>query len=732
MAVKVEESAEAQGKPLSTVRVASKPLPWALWLLVTSCAYLAAARIGTGLHLPSNQIAIAWPASGVALAAFQLADLRRWWLLALGIGAANMAANWDVGTHLDAAALATVADLLEAMGGALVLRQFARGQPLDMTFVRHVLALCLVAVLVTPLCAIVGTAIPSGNGATPFLERWRQWTIVDGVGIIFVAPAILSVAQRFSARQWPTGRKLLEFVFLFGATIATTWVAISPDMSSPGSAWTSRYLVFPWLAVSALRTGPPGASLTAFGMSSAAIATAVTTTGVLTHDIAASSVLALQIFISVATLTTLGISALEARRLRAHRELLRANRLLESRSAELEIEVRRRTESEARVAGLKDDLAGMIDSMPLALIAIDPEDVIGQWNRPAEVVLGIPGESALGRPAREVLAEFWPAVERVRAKHHPTGAVVSERLYLERAGNRRTFAVTFYPLARGHGGVVMIGDVTEQERLQEVIMQTEKMISLGGLAAGMAHEINNPLGIVAQAAQNVQRRTSGDLPANRAAADAAGISLSGLQVYLEARGILQFIDDIRAAAARAAIIVSNMLEFSRRSPSAKVAVNLVDVLDRALTLAASDFDLRKQYDFRRVQIVREYSPTLPPVQGVVIELEQVFLNLIKNAAQAMAIGKQSEPRLTLTTSQEGKYAIVTVADNGPGMNDATRLRVFEPFFTTKEPGVGTGLGLSVSFSIITGNHKGTLSVRSTEGSGTVFTVGLPFAPEGPA
>jgi PAS domain S-box-containing protein len=704
---------------------------WAVWALVASCVYFAAARIGTALHLPSNHIAIAWPASGVGVAAFHLQERRRWWLLALGIGLANTVANWAVDAAFAETALATLADLLEAAGGALVLERFARKQ-IDMTGPRHVVGLCVVALSVTPLCAVLGTVLPSAPGGATFLERWRQWTIVDGVGIVFVTPAILGAAGWLRRRHHFKPLRAAERLGVAAGTVVTSWFAIASDIAAPGSAWTSRYLVFPWLALAALRAGPAGAALAVFLMSVASIAAAISSTGVMSQDAAVSTVLALQLFISIATLTTLGISTLDARRLRARRALVRANRKLESRTAELEREVKARTESEARVAGLKDDLSDVIDSMPLALIALDKDDVVGQWNRRAEEVVGIDPQQALGMPARKVLVDFWPAVELSRAKKHTPGQVASERLHLDRADGRRVFAVTFYPLARGYiqGGVIMIGDVTEQERLQDVIMQTEKMISLGGLAAGMAHEINNPLGIVAQAAQNVQRRTSADLPANKAAAEAAGVSLESLQRYFEARGIHQFIADIRAAAARAAVIVTNMLEFSRRSPSAKVAVNLTEVLDRALVLAGSDFDLRKQYDFRRIEIVRDYAPTLPPVHGMVIELEQVFLNLIKNAAQAMATPEVTAPRLALSTRAEEGYVVVTVEDNGPGMDEATRRRVFEPFFTTKQPGVGTGLGLSVSFAIITGNHKGTIAVRSAPGAGAMFTIRLPCAPEG--
>jgi len=680
-------------------------------------------------------VAIAWPASGVALAAFHLLEHRRWWLLALGVGLSNLFANWAVGVQLYGMLAATAADLLEAMCGALVLERFARKR-VDMTEPAHLVALFVIATSVTPICAVLGTIVPVTSGGASFVERWRQWFIVDGVGILLVAPAVLGVAGWAVRRPRPLPTHLLEQSAVLLVTVVTTWVAIAADINSPGSAYTSRYLVFPCLALSALRAGPAGAAVTALLMSITAIASAIASTRVLSHDVAANVVLSLQLFVSVATVTTLGISSLEAHRRRAHQALLQANRELESRGDALEREVRRSTESEERVAGLKDDLADVIDSMPLALIAVDQHDVIGQWNRRAEAVVGLPAERALGLPAPEVLAEFWPALELSRIKRKTGEWPDNERLQLERVRLERedglhSYNVTFYPLARGYiqGGVIMIGDVTDQVRLQEVILQTEKMISLGGLAAGMAHEINNPLGIVAQAAQNVQRRTSTELAANRVAAEAAGISLEGLQRYLEARGVHQFITDIRGAAARAAVIVTNMLEFSRRSPSAMVAVDLAEVLERAVVLAGSDFDLRKHYDFRRVRIVRNWAQSLPPVQGVVIELEQVFLNLIKNAAQAMSLAGHDDPRITLSISQEDKYAVVVVEDNGPGMDEATRRRVFEPFFTTKDPGVGTGLGLSVSFSIITGTHKGTISVHSSKGGGAAFTIRLPFASE---
>ena len=405
---------------------------WLAWTLVASVAYFATARVGTALHLPSTHIAIAWPASGLALAAFHLQERRRWWLLALGIGLANLLANWAVGAPFTQNAMATVADLLEAAGGALVLERLARRRA-DMTAPEQIVALCLIAVSVTPLCAAVATALPAPADTAPFIERWRQWTIVDGVGIVFVAPAILGAAGWLRGRRRFTARRAVELCFLLTATVVTSWVAVSADVAAPESTLTSRYLVFPWLAVAALRAGPAGAALTVFGMSAAAITAAISSTRVLSQDAAVSVVLSLQLFISVASLTTLGISTLEARRQRARRALLQANRELEARTIALEQEVQRHSESEARVAGLKDDLADMIDSMPLALIALDRDDVVAQLNRRANEVAGLDGAHALGMPAREAIAAFWPAIELSRGKKQFPGQIITERVHLELA-----------------------------------------------------------------------------------------------------------------------------------------------------------------------------------------------------------------------------------------------------------------------------------------------------------
>jgi signal transduction histidine kinase len=145
-----------------------------------------------------------------------------------------------------------------------------------------------------------------------------------------------------------------------------------------------------------------------------------------------------------------------------------------------------------------------------------------------------------------------------------------------------------------------------------------------------------------------------------------------------------------------------------------------------LELAATDYDLKKKYDFRSIEIIKDYQDT-PQVPMVSLEIEQVILNLLKNAAQAMiANPPDRRPSITFRLGCEGRYAVLEVEDNGPGMAEDIRRRVFEPFFTTKEPRVGTGLGLSVSYMIVAQNHKGLMEVQSAPGRGTVFKVKLPI------
>jgi signal transduction histidine kinase len=280
----------------------------------------------------------------------------------------------------------------------------------------------------------------------------------------------------------------------------------------------------------------------------------------------------------------------------------------------------------------------------------------------------------------------------------------------------------------------VVDDVTESKRLQELLIQTEKMTSVGGLAAGMAHELNNPLGIVLQSLENLERRLSPGLAANEPAAREAGIDLGAVGRYMDRRGIPEYLVATRQAAERAAAIIRTMLDFSRTAGAAPGPCELREIVDTALELAAKDYDLRRKFDFRTVRIVRELDPRTPPVSCTAREMVQVVLNIVKNAAEALTEvrGGGGDPTIVVSTRPDGGFARLEIRDNGPGMDEPTRRRVFEPYFSTKAPGEGTGLGLSVAYFIVTQRNGGTIAVESAPGRGSEFVVRLPVADARPS
>ena len=277
------------------------------------------------------------------------------------------------------------------------------------------------------------------------------------------------------------------------------------------------------------------------------------------------------------------------------------------------------------------------------------------------------------------------------------------------------------------GAVIRVDDVTQEVRLYEMMIQNEKMLSVGGLAAGMAHEINNPLAGILQNTSVLENRLFGDLPANQNAAKAVGTTLETIRQYLTLRNLPEMIGSIRDSGNRAATIVKNMLSFARKSEKVVSSHDLGSLLDQSIDLLKTDYDMKKHYDFKQIEIIRQYDKTAEPVACEASKIQQVFINILKNGAEAMAEMADSPkpPTFILRLQDDGAWMRVEIEDNGPGMDEKTRRRIFEPFFTTKPVGKGTGLGLSVSYFIVTDDHGGEMSVHAGGNGGTRFVIRLP-------
>jgi len=395
-------------------------------------------------------------------------------------------------------------------------------------------------------------------------------------------------------------------------------------------------------------------------------------------------------------------------------------------------DITERKRAEEETLRLRNYLKNIVNSMPSVLNGIDVEGKVTEWNSEAEKTTGIMVKQAQGRALTDLLPDFAFEMDKITKAIQERQVQKDEKVARRTDGQTCYSDVTVYPLMTNcvEGAVVRIDDVTDRVHLEEMMVQSEKMATVGGLAAGMAHEINNPLGVILQGTQTIERRLSPDLPANHEVAQHYQVNLEAIRGYLDDRQVLKMIHRIKEAGSRATGIVKNMLQFSRRSDATKESVMLHKLIDRTIDLAANDYDLRKKYDFRNVHLECDYDPRLQEIVCAATEIEQVLLNLLKNAAQAISeVEDLTEPCISIRTCQEDDMARIEVGDNGAGMSEEVRRRIFEPFFTTKEVGIGTGLGLAVSYMIIADKHRGTIAVDSSPGKGARFTIELPIRQE---
>ncbi len=396
-------------------------------------------------------------------------------------------------------------------------------------------------------------------------------------------------------------------------------------------------------------------------------------------------------------------------------------------SLSLQRQVRVRT---AEIEHLRNLLSNIINSMPSVIITVDQDDRILHWNRQAEQKIGITAAEVQGQALGEVLPTFQEysaclaqavrtrkPVSRLRRPHVEGGITKYEDLVI-------------YPLIDNgvRGAVIRIDDVSEKVQLEETMIQSEKMVSMGGLAAGMAHEINNPLAGIIQNASVVLQRLDGNLPVNHRVAQEAGIDFDGLQRYLEKRDVLEMLHNVIGSGKRASKIVKDMLSFARKGNLQQTRTSIPELLDTTLELARNDYKLKNEYNFKNIDIKRVYEPELPAVMCEAPKIQQVLFNVLRNGAEAML--EQPEPCFTVRARKVDGFIQIEIEDNGRGISAETKKHLFEPFYTTKEIGKGTGLGLSVSYFIISEGHGGEMNVESEPGRGACFYIRLPVRAKG--
>jgi PAS domain S-box-containing protein len=348
-----------------------------------------------------------------------------------------------------------------------------------------------------------------------------------------------------------------------------------------------------------------------------------------------------------------------------------------------------------QIERLKDFSENIVESLHVGVLAVDLDGAVESWNTQLERLIGVPRDQAVGRKLEEVLPPDLMAEIAVRANRERISSLYKFRMR-NHAGRDLIVNVSIAPLVGKSGErigrLILVDDISQRIRLEEQMVQTEKLTSLGLLAAGVAHEVNTPLAVISNYIQILAKQLPSGDPRQ------------------------QLIEKVVKQTFRASEIVNNLLNFSRTGAAEFTEVNLNAVVEETLSLVAHPFRTAQ------VQVTRNLQQELPPVLGSNNKLQQVFLNLFMNARDAMPSGGMVEIR---TASHNGSVEI-EITDTGLGIPNENLHRIFDPFFTTKSSGRGTGLGLSVSYGIIK-EHAGKVDVRSTQGKGTSFRLEFPAA-----
>jgi two-component system, NtrC family, sensor kinase len=359
------------------------------------------------------------------------------------------------------------------------------------------------------------------------------------------------------------------------------------------------------------------------------------------------------------------------------------------------------------VEGIKKQWVTAIDALVDPLMFVDKNYIIKKANKALAVKAGIPIQNVVGKTCFELFASRkTPCENCTMLKAIESGE--PQNFDLEEETTENFYEVTSQPTLDADGkvdGCVQVyRDRTESKKLQKQLAIQDKLSSIGLLAGGVAHEINNPLGgilIFSQMLLKEMDKTSSHY---------------------------QDVVEIELATQRCKSIVDSLLDFARQQPSKrnskKQSVNLHEAIKSAVTFA----NVGLSTGLGKIQIDEDYTEEKLFVKGNKNKFVQVFLNILQNAIQAMSSGGLVEVTLKLNSSKKTPMALLEIRDCGEGIDPRDLPKIFDPFFTTKDPGEGTGLGLALSFSIIT-EANGTMKAESELGEGTIFTIELPLCEE---
>lgn len=384
--------------------------------------------------------------------------------------------------------------------------------------------------------------------------------------------------------------------------------------------------------------------------------------------------------------------------------------------------------STQKLIKVQDYLYHVFNALPVIIFIIDKEGNILNHNASAREIL----KDSFGKVYSKNIETIFPELSDILQIVKDSKAEIddltipSKKIMIQELPQFFNIHLFSFYTEQYDDYLLQMENITERIQLDEMAMHAEKMKTLGSITSGIAHELNNPLGIINQNTENAIRRLSSEIPKNRQIAARYGIDLDKLSDYINERGITGYFEEIRSASHRAGRIIRNMLNFSRTPRGEFELCNPDDIIEETIRLLLMDSEMKKKYFIQNINIDLRRNNEAANIDCIRLELQQVLLNIIKNAIQAIEDKPVEEKNIQIETSLDKMYYNIAIRDNGSGIDENVINKIFNPFFSTKEVGHGTGLGLSVSYYIITNHHKGKLTAANHESGGAEFRILLPL------
>lgn len=640
-------------------------------LLLVALAYFVAGRLGLATPFTNGNISPVWPASGIAVASVLVYGYRIWPAVFLGAYLTNYLSPIP---HLAAFGLG-IGNTLEALTAVFLLRQVVGFRP-DFSRLRDVLALlAFAAITATMVGASVGVGVLFATGVSPWSHIGTAWFVYwagDAMGVLLVTPLL-------SLRYVNQPLSLSRLVELLGLSAALTMTAFLVFLEH---SWISIHLdvlafaVFPFVMWASIRFGVAGCAFTTAIVAFIATTATAYGSGPFAHFSPLTDAALLQVFFGV--LATSGL-------------------LLAAALSEREQSERLRLAQEARM-----HLAAIVESSDDAILSKDLDGIVRTWNAGAERTFGYTADEIIGKPILLIIPEHLHEQEARFLEMLQQGDRIQhiETVRRKKSGAFINVSVTISPVRDQNGRIIgaakIARDITERKKTEEALLTSEKLASVGRMAATIAHEINNPL----EAVMNL-----------------IFLARHVPQAPPEVGEYLATADD---ELSRVSHIVKQTLGFYRET-SAATRFRVAEILNSMLLIYGTKIANRK------LQMQIEAADDLQ-LEATLGEFRQVIANVFQNAVEAAPFGGRVRVRAGLVRSSSGNYVRITIADNGSGIDRQDLPRIFDPFFTTKKD-LGTGLGLWVCRGIVE-KHGGSLRVRSCiipDRSWTVFSIHWPTA-----